>query len=103
MTDGTRQALGVAFFIGVIFFVTGCFGGGIQRDTAPTAQLPVPVMPEPHEELLTCGQDAPGFKFHEHEDKDDHVVLPPSDQQRLQEWIDGKERCLDGWRSWASG
>jgi len=102
MTDRMKQIL-LALAAGVIFVGVSACTPSIKRDAPEVVELPVPVMPEPHEELKQCGKEEPGFQFHEHEEKEDHVVLPPDEQKQLQEWVDGKERCLDGWREWSSG
>jgi len=94
-----RQSL-TAILLALTISACGVFKKD-PRGKPPVVEVPVPVMPEPHEDLKACGEKEPRFQFRAHPEDEDSVVLYPEDQWHLRRWVEEKNRCRDAWRAWS--
>lgn len=94
-----RQSLIKALAVALV--LSACTPG-ISRKAPDVVKIPVPTMPTPHDDLLSCGYSPPKFQFEAVEERPDYVQLSPDGQHQLKEWIDGKQDCIRAWRAWAA-
>lgn len=92
----------VLFAVLVCLVLAGCSSKPVVYKTQ---RVEVPVIvepPPPPAELVVCGEDEPGFQFYAPLGEDDGAVLRRYDWDKFKSWIEGKNRCIDGWRRWSN-